>query len=381
MTRHQPPTYGYKRLRPDREVERMSDGVADDRVAVVVENWLPRFLANGLDYLDVRRTLDAVRSWADWAGAWAATAGRYETLAEAAEAAGHELTAAEHLRRAALTLQFAQFVLNDDPARRKALHRRQCHLYARAAGRLRPPARRVEMPTEVGDVPGYLREPPSGAAGLVLLVPGLESTKEQFSTLEPYLLDRGLATLSLEGPGQGEARYRRAFRDEDYAAALRGVSAFAQRHAPAAHAVAVLGTSFGGYLALRHAAEVANLVAVVDVAGPHDLRWFDGMQPVLQEGFMHLLGVADRDAARSLLGAMSLDGVLERTRVPVLVLHGARDPVIPVEHARRIGAGLGALATVRIEPEGNHSCNNLHTIVRPMVADWLRASIEEAARA
>jgi 2,6-dihydroxypseudooxynicotine hydrolase len=360
----------------------MGERVADDRVAVVVDNWFPRFLANGLDYLDVRRTLDAVRSWDDWADAWAATADRYETLAAEAESAGHGLTAAEHLRRAALTLQFAQFVLNDDRARREALHRRQCELYARAAGRLRPPARRVEMPTGTGIVPGYLRAPLSGdAAGLVLLVPGLESTKEQFSTLEPYLLDRGLATLSIEGPGQGEMRYRRAFRDEDYAAALSGVSTFAQQRAPAAHAVAILGTSFGGYLALRHAAEVANLVAAVDIAGPFDLRWFDDMQPVLQEGFMQLLGVGRRDLARAVLDGMSLDGVLQQARVPTLIVHGARDPVIPVEHAHRIAAGLGPLARVRIEPEGNHSCNNLHTIIRPAVADWLRDRLQEAARA
>jgi pimeloyl-ACP methyl ester carboxylesterase len=358
------------------------DKAADDKVAAVVGNWFPRFLANGLDYLDVSRTLAAVRSWDDWADAWAATADRYETLAAEAESAGHKLTAAEHLRRAALTLQFAQFVLTDDPERRAALHRHQCELYARAAGWLRPPAHRVEIPTEVGVVPGYLRAPPSGAAaGLVLLVPGLESTKEQFSTLEPYLLDRGLATLSIEGPGQGEMRYRLAFRDERFALALSGVSSFVQRRAPAAHAVAMLGTSFGGYLALRHAANVANLVAAVDIAGPFDLRWFDDMQPVLQEGFMHLLDVDDRDLARGVLDGMSLEGILERARIPVLVVHGALDQVIPVGHAHRIAAGLGRLGTLRIEPEGNHSCNNLHTIVRPFVADWLRASIEEAARA
>ena len=28
-------------------------------------------------------------------------------------------------------------------------------------------------------------------------------------------------------------------------------------------------------------------------------------------------------------------------------------------------------ATVRLEPEGNHSCNNLATVVRPVVADWV----------
>jgi hypothetical protein len=90
----------------------------DDKLSAVVENWFPRFLANGLDYLDVRRTLDAIERWEDWAGAWEAAARRYAELGEQALREGRSATGAEHLRRAALTLQFAQFLLTDDPFRR-----------------------------------------------------------------------------------------------------------------------------------------------------------------------------------------------------------------------------------------------------------------------
>jgi alpha-beta hydrolase superfamily lysophospholipase len=353
---------------------------APDRVDQVVANWFPRFLANDLDYLDVRRTLDGVASWADWADAWTAAADRYVRIGDRAAEDGHDLTAAEHLRRAALTLHFAQFVLLDDVERRAAIHARQCDLYARAAPRLRPPAVRVEIPTRVGAVPGYLRHPPCDpSAGLVVLVPGLESTKEQFSTFEPYLLDRGLSTLSVEGPGQGETRYRRVFRDDDYGLALAGVSRFVTDRVPGARPVALLGTSFGGYLALRHAREFGDLAAVVDIAGPYDLGWFRRMQPVVQEGFRHVLGVDSDDEAESLLIPMTLDGHLPRG-VPALVVHGARDPIIPVRHAHRIAGELGSDVTLRVEPEGNHSCNNLHTVIRPFVADWIRDRIREDRR-
>lgn len=357
----------------------MVDALGESRVEAVVDNWFPRFLANDLDYLDVRRTLDQISSWSDWADAWSAMADRYTLLGQQAERAEHWLTAASHLRRAALTLQFAQFVLTDDVSRRAALHRRQCELYARAAPNLRPAAVRVEMPTTVGLVPGYLRLPVIGrAAGLVLLVPGLESTKEQFSTLEPYLLDRGLATLSLEGPGQGEMRCQRVFRDDDYAAAVASVSRFVQREVDLAVPVVVLGTSFGGYLALRHAREVANVVAVAEIAGPYDLDWFAHMQPVVREGFRYLVGAQSDEETERLLAGMSLRGALAALDVPVLVVHGGRDPVIPVEHAHRIAADLGPRATMQIWPDGNHSCNNLYPIVRPFVADWLRDRVEEA---
>jgi fermentation-respiration switch protein FrsA (DUF1100 family) len=68
---------------------------------------------------------------------------------------------------------------------------------------------------------------------------------------------------------------------------------------------------------------------------------------------------------------VTLDGLLDRLDAPVLVVHGERDTIIAIEHAHRIVAALGDRATVRLEPEGNHSCNNLATVVRPVVADWV----------
>lgn len=45
---------------------------------------------------------------------------------------------------------------------------------------------------------GTLRRPP-----LALLLPGLDSVKEEFYSWENVFLKRGLATFSLDGPGQG----------------------------------------------------------------------------------------------------------------------------------------------------------------------------------
>lgn len=355
------------------------------KVDVVVENWFPRFLANGLDYLDVRRTLDAVAGWDDWAPAWSATARDYEALGLRALDEGHRVTAAEHLRRAALTLQFAQFVLTEQPEHRRALQRRQAELYARCAPLLDPPAARVTVPYDGGEVVGYLRVPessaqpapgPPAAPGLVLLVPGLESTKEQFSTYEPFFLRRGVATLSVEGPGQGEGGWEVAFSSARYAAAMVAVGRAVGRAAGTLggidpQRVAVLGTSFGGYLALRHAELVPGLRAVVDIAGPYDLAAFDALQEVTREGFREFVGASDLTATRRALSDVTLRGTLDRLDVPVLVVHGARDSIISVAHAHRIIAELGDRAHPHLEPEGNHSCNNLATVVRPAVADWV----------
>jgi 2,6-dihydroxypseudooxynicotine hydrolase len=210
-------------------------------------------------------------------------------------------------------------------------------------------------------------------AGLVLLIPGLESTKEQFTTYEPYFLERGLATLSFEGPGQGEAWYSLPFRDDAYARAVAAVGEAAAELSPR---VVVVGTSFGGYLALRCAAAVPGLAAVVSISGRHDLSDFDAMEPVVQEGFARITKCED---PREVLAEVNLAGKLDDLRAPALVLHGRRDRLVPDEQMERIAAALGDRAELWIEAEGSHSCNNLHTRVRPALADWVRERLEASA--
>jgi len=366
----------------------------DERLQAVVANWSARFVANDIDPLDVERTLADVTTWDDWADAWEATADRYAALADLAATAGHRITAAQHRRRASLILQFGQFVLNDDPVRRRALHARQCELFRLAAPDLTPPALPYRL--DVGEgraghvrVHGYVRLPDGPAHGVVLLLPGLESTKEQFSTFEPYLLERGLATVSIEGPGQGEAHADHPFRLVEFLEAYAAVRAHVADHPELRTLpVALLGTSFGGFLALRCAVAedvtpgVTAPDAVVAIAGPHTLTPLAELQPILQEGFVHLSGARDADDADVLLADVTLTGHLDRLTAPTLLVHGDADRIIPVAHADRIAAEVGDRGTRFVYDRvagGSHSCNNFHTTVRPRIADWLSDRLHEAA--
>ena len=111
--------------------------------------------------------------------------------------------------RAALSYHFAKFVWTVDLERHReaTLLAIEC-IYA-AHRHLDPAAERIEIPFEDTKLVGNLRRPGSEARPpLVFLIPGLDSTKEEFFNWENVFLQRGLATLSLDGPGRARAASR-----------------------------------------------------------------------------------------------------------------------------------------------------------------------------
>ena len=154
----------------------------DARVAGAAAHWGYRFTANGTDYGDFTATLARITQWADWCREWGVTAAHYEQLAAAAEDAGQLKTAAGAWQRAALAWHWGKFVFVDDPRQQRAAHDRAVACYRKAAPALSPPAILVEIPYGTTTLPAYLRIPQrpgrTAAPPVVIMVPGLDSTKE-----------------------------------------------------------------------------------------------------------------------------------------------------------------------------------------------------------
>jgi 2,6-dihydroxypseudooxynicotine hydrolase len=86
---------------------------------------------------------------------------------------------------------------------------------------------------------------------LVLLLPGLDSTKEEFFYWEDVFLKRGMATLSLDGPGQGETGYTTHIRPDYEKAVTAVLDALEGRTDLDLKRIGAVGVSMGGYYAAR----------------------------------------------------------------------------------------------------------------------------------
>jgi 2,6-dihydroxypseudooxynicotine hydrolase len=346
--------------------------VTDARVEAAIEHWAPRFIANGVDYNDFVRTTAAISRWEQWLDAWTATAETHAGLAEQARDQGRHRTAGEAYVRAAVSYHFSKFVWVLDPER----NRRNTEAAVRAlyAGHalLDPTAERVQAPLDGAAVVANLRLPAVGRpAPIVVLIPGLDSTKEEFFVWESVFLRRGMATLSLDGPGQGETGFLMNIRPDYEVAVTAILDAVAHRDEVDSERVGAVGVSLGGYYVVRAGAFEPRLRAIAGVSGPYDLAaGWDSMPSLTRETIAHHTGAADQGDARRRAHELNLEGVAERVSQPCLVVTGKLDRVIAWEQTKRIADAAPGAQWV-CYADGSHVCNNIPFKYRPLVSDWM----------
>lgn len=353
----------------------------DERVASAIAHWAPRFTMNGITVSDFQRITGLVERWEDWCAAWCAVGAEHEELGRSALAEGRTLSAGEHLSRAAVYYHFAKFVFVEDIEQMRAAHARAVACLNDALPHLSPPGRRVEVPFEDGQLVGVLRLPEGdGPHATVILIPGLDSTKEELRSTEETFLARGLATFSLDGPGQGESEYDFPIRGDWSPVAEAVLTTLAGIDEVDTTRLGVWGVSLGGYYAPRVAAALGDRVrACVALAGPFDwLSCWDGLPELTRNTFRVRSGAADDDEARRIAADLTLEGHAEHITAPLLVIFGRKDRLIPWENAVRLEGAAGGPVELLMLEEGNHGCANVAPWHRPYTADWLAERLGSA---
>jgi dipeptidyl aminopeptidase/acylaminoacyl peptidase len=353
----------------------------EERVQIALDNWAPRFVANGVDANDLQQLARTIQRWEDWSPAWSALADARARMGEEAEARGNLTSAGEHYVAAAMLYHFGKFMAVRHPEQLRAGHERTVRTYQRGLPLYEFPGERVEIPYEDGHaIPAILRKPWHGPrAPVVILSPGLDSVKEELHYYGNDLLRRGLAVLAIDGPGQGESEFDLPLRP-DYEVPIRYVVDYLETRTDVdAARVGMLGVSLGGFFAARAAAFEPRLKAVIMLAAAYNLaQHFDRYPLLTQEAFVYRLKAPDEAAARERLKAFTLEGLTGNITCPFLVIFGRRDRLFPPEDSERAVAEVGANAELWMFDDGNHVCNNIPYKYRPQQADWLYHALRSA---
>ncbi len=357
----------------------MSTPETANRVQVAAHHWRPRFVANGIDVNDFDDTVAKTTEWKDWGPNWRAVAEMHEAQGREAQQRGRNLSAAQAFQRASWCYHLGKFLWFEDMAVHGELRDRAVAVYRKALPHLDPPAERLEIPFEGHFIYGNVRRPGArNRAPLVLIVPGLDSSKEELFAIEEDFIRRGMATLTIDGPGQSENSVHFAIRPnwetvitpllDQLAGGALGVDL---------DRVGLMGISMGAIYGPRAAAHEPRLHAIVALAGPYNLGdCWDALNPLTKGGYIFYTKSADEAEARQKAYMLNLEGVLGRVTQPMLVIHGARDRLFPPAQAERIAREAGN-ATLVMYPDGNHVCNNIAYKYRPLMADWMAERLSD----
>ena len=347
----------------------------DAIVQGALQNWGPRFVARGVDYNDFIRTTSAIERWEDWLDAWVKTGDLHLALGKEAEAKGRTLTAGEAYVRAALGYHFAKYLWLVDLDKYRATTKKSVETYRLALTHLDPTAERLEFPFEGGEMFGNLRRPAKvSRPPLVLLIPGLDSTKEEFFHWENAFLARGMATLSLDGPGQGETGFTLPIR-HDYEVAVAAVlNSLARRNDLDLGRIGIAGVSLGGYYAPRSAAFEPRIKAAIAVGGAYRHSDSISNNPLTRGKFMLDAGAKNEEERLKRSQTFTLEGALPRLKQPLLVVHGKLDWAFPYQSAERMAAEAPN-GELWLFPEGNHCCTNIPYKHIPLEADWMKEKL------
>jgi 2,6-dihydroxypseudooxynicotine hydrolase len=342
----------------------------DRKVASAISHWAPRFVSNGVMLADFEEVTASIQRWEDWCAAWSARAKLHEDLAKESLNQGCRLTAGEHFVRAAIYYHFAKFVFVQDPVQMRAAHAKAVECYGNALPYMRPPGERVS----IGQYAGILRKPTPARCPVLIMAPGLDSTKEELHAYEEPYLARGIATLAIDGPGQGEAEYEIPICGDYERAASAVVDWIERRNDLNRENIAIWGVSLGGYYAPRAAAYEKRIRACIALSGPFEwAEIWDGLPELTRETFRVRSHSKDEAAARRRAGELSLTHCARNIECPLFIVAGRQDRLVPASHAERLAKSVSGPVELLMVEDGGHNANNRPYRYRSRSADWLAA--------
>ncbi len=327
---------------------------------------------------------------------WEEMADKLSELAEEDETVDRRFSASTKLHRASLYYQTAERMQpHGDPHRMKVFRKGQ-ESFRRAATLGGDNLERVEIPYGEGIIAGWFTSAGTdGPHPTMVFVNGLDSSKEMlvWTRLGRELARRGVSTLHIDQPGSGEALRTYAmpavYNSEAWASVV--VDYLETRDDVDAARIGLTGISLGGYYVPRAVAFEPRFALGAVWGANHN--WGEVQrQRMRREGenpvphyWAHVMwawGASDLDDFLAISERVTLDGVLDRIRVPLLVTHGAKDRQINVDYAHQTYDQLvnSPKRELKIFDERTGgvehvSCDNLAN-ARDFIADWIAETFD-----
>jgi dienelactone hydrolase len=334
------------------------------------------------DFAGIR---ERVKKMADIGPAFEAVARRREAKAVAAQAQDHKISARDNYFMAAVHWGAAQWPYDQNDETNIEYNNKKRECYAKYAALADHHVEAVWVPFKDKAIPAWLHLPPGYTGGrlpVVISVPGMDSYKEiQVALYGDRYLNRGMAVLAIDGPGQYEAPMIGVYFSMENWIAVGKVLCdwIAARPELDAERIGVSGTSFGSLFGTVLTANEPRVKACAVMSVCHEPGGetiFQEASPTFKKRFMYMSGITDEAEFDQFRKKITWEGHAEKIRVPYLCVAGEAEELSPLEHSERLMKALKGPKQMVVYQESRHSVGNvpaanLGPFPTILVADWL----------
>ncbi len=217
----------------------------------------------------------------------------------------------------------------------------------------------------------------TGHATLIIYCHGFLSSKNYYAVSRfVELLAEEADALAFDFRGHGESEGATTLGEREVLD-LDAVVAYTQKFNY--RQIYVVGSSMGGAVAIRYAAQAVDIAGVATIgAFAHGQFTPMAMQALkfLHWPVTHYMLRATRQARIEsfIPHSRPLDAVQQLSPRPLLLIHGEFDPLIPVSHARALYERAGEPKELIVIPHGGHDIPNLNPRTRDRIFRWIRSS-------
>jgi len=361
--------------------------IQDKMVAMdALEAFMPEVNASleekGYKHTDMRRVAEQCKCRRAMPKAWRSVAVQQEKFAKEAEERGHTVSAGVFYHRAALYYGKSQLYYHHEDEKKKAMHADVVRCYEKAIQYCDTHVERVVLPFGDHKIYGIFHAPKNCTEKLptVLFAPGMDMIKEDYPNLnDDQFIKRGMCVLSIDGPGQGETRVNGLTVDMDnYQAAGKAfIDWLVQRPEVDPDKIGAFGVSWGSYNAPLIATVDDRIKACATLLGCYFglSRSFNTAQPGFRANFKYMSGVYDDDEFQDLAERMSLEHMVDKIKIPMLVSCGEYDALCPPEVTNRFYDMLKCPKEKWILENEFHPCGGTAAELYPWTLDWLKDAL------
>jgi len=337
---------------------------------------------------DIRRLRQRVKKFDDISRECARVAAKRETMAKEAEERGHLITARDNYFTAAAFYTMAQGPIHEDDNESNPLYsekKNKCYdKFIKYAPR---PVERVEIPFEGESLPGLLHLPSKNSKKVPCIVHlgGMDMFKEMFNPVYgDKLLERGMAVLAFDGPGQNEARITRKIcvTSDNFVHAGKGAMDFLiKRPEIDSEKIGVVGVSMGSFWSIQIAAHDPRYKAAAGFYVCHEPGMntiFNLACPIFKDRYMWMAGYEDEKKFDEFAKTLSLEGLGAKVKCPVLIVAGEDDELSPIQNSYRLYDEIQAPKNIVVFKGEFHGVSD-NWDVKAMIADWLKDRLDGKA--